>query len=175
MRASSSARLPVPLHDRADGLNDVLIAGAAAEIAGQPLADLLVGGERIFPQQIDTGHQHAGRAEAALQGMELAERLLERRQLLARAQALDGLDGGAVRLHREGQTGAGAVAVDQDRAGATDAVLAARMRPGEAEFLAQEVVQQETGLDSAAVGPAVYPHPHVVRGAHWGPPLLPFP
>ena len=78
-----------PLDGRADRRDDVLVAGAAAEIAGQALADLVVGRERVFPQQVGRRHQHAGRAEAALQRVMLAERLLQRVELLRCAEALD--------------------------------------------------------------------------------------
>src|SRR6202012_2382486 len=49
-----------------DRQHDVLIAGAAAEVAFELLADHLVG--QVVPlamDQVDRGHDHAGRAEAA--------------------------------------------------------------------------------------------------------------
>ena len=51
------------------------------------------------------------------------------------------------RLHREHQAGARAAAVDQHRAGAAHAVLAAEMRAGEAELVAQEIGERQPGLD----------------------------
>jgi hypothetical protein len=45
-------------------------------------------------------------------------------------------------------------------------MLAARMCPGQAELVTQEVVQQEARLDSAAVTPTIYGHLDFVRGAH---------
>ena len=38
----------------------------------------VVGFERVFLQQVGRGHQHAGRAEAALQRVMLVERFLQR-------------------------------------------------------------------------------------------------
>src|SRR5262245_29017925 len=41
----------------ADRAHDVLVAGAAAQIARQPVADLVVGGARALAQQVDDRHQ----------------------------------------------------------------------------------------------------------------------
>ena len=49
--------------------DDRLIAGAAAQIAGDRLADLLVVGRRIALEQLVQSQHHARRAEAALQGV----------------------------------------------------------------------------------------------------------
>src|SRR5487761_368453 len=52
-------------HD--DGLHDVLVTRAAAQVALQAGADLLVGGMRMVLDEIDRAHDHAGGAKAALQ------------------------------------------------------------------------------------------------------------
>jgi hypothetical protein len=49
----------------------------------------------------------------------------------------------AVGLHRQHQAGARRAAVEQDGAGAADAVLAAEMRAGEAEFIADEIGERD--------------------------------
>ena len=64
-----------------NGVDDVLVAGAAAEIAGDAFADLALGRRRVVVQQVDGRHDHAGRAEAALQAVLLPEALLQRVQL----------------------------------------------------------------------------------------------
>ena len=51
-----------------------------------------------------------------------------------------------VGLHGERQAGARGDAVDLDRAGAADAVLAADMRAGRAQLMAQEIGQQHARL-----------------------------
>ena len=60
--------------------NDILVAGAAAEVAGEHVADALVGEvERALRVEMaDDVHDHARRAVAALQGMTIMESLLER-------------------------------------------------------------------------------------------------
>ena len=99
-------------------------------------------GRGIVAQQIERGHQHARRAEAALQAVVLAERLLQRVERRRPRQPLDRRHLGAVGLHGEHQARARGLAVDQDRARAADAVLASDVRAGEPEVLAQEVREQ---------------------------------
>src|SRR4051812_23868602 len=90
-----------------DRQNDVLVAGAAAEVALELLANgVVVQIVTLAMHDVDRGHDHAGRAEAALQAVILPERLLHRVQRRAiRRETLDGPDLVAVRHHR--QRGAG--------------------------------------------------------------------
>src|SRR5215510_16576675 len=60
------------------GVDNALIAGAAAQVAGDGDAHLLLGRVRIVAQELDERRQHAGRAEAALEAVIVAERLLQR-------------------------------------------------------------------------------------------------
>src|SRR5882672_754330 len=87
-RLLSSGRL---LH----GLYDVLVAGAAAQVALEPVPDLVLRRVRIALEQVRGSHDHAGCAEAALQGVLLVERLLHRVQPPG-AKALDRQHGRAV-------------------------------------------------------------------------------
>ena len=89
----------------------MFVAGAAAEIARQPFADIIVGAERIFAQQISRSHQHAWGAEAALQRVMRVKRLLQLIHLTDATEALDCFDAAAIGLHRKHQTGTRAVAV----------------------------------------------------------------
>src|SRR4029077_6498867 len=118
--------------DCADRFDNMFVAGAAAEIARQAFADVIVRGERIFAQEISRGHQHAWGAKAALQGMMRVKRFLQLVHLPDATEALDRFDSAAIGLHRKHQTGTRAVAVYQDRTGATDAVLTTHMGAGEA-------------------------------------------
>src|SRR5690242_2235950 len=71
-------------------VDDTLVAGAPAEVARDRDPHLLLGRVRIVAQEFDEGGQHAGRAEAALQAVIVAECLLQRVQLLVvRRDALD--------------------------------------------------------------------------------------
>src|SRR5438445_531996 len=66
----------------------------------------------------------------------------------------------------EEQAGARAVAVDQHRAGAAHAVLAADMGARESERVAQEIAEQQARLDRALVGRAVHRHGEGLGAAH---------
>src|SRR5438093_11226455 len=61
-----------------DGTDDAVVAGAATEDGGDALSDLRLRGRRIRSEKIERRHEHARRAEPALETMVLAERLLER-------------------------------------------------------------------------------------------------
>jgi hypothetical protein len=64
-----------------DRVENLLVAGAAADIAAKALLDLLATGERIRPKRRGRRHHHAGDAIAALAGARLMERLLQHAEL----------------------------------------------------------------------------------------------
>ena len=100
-------------------------------------------------------HQHPRRAVAALERVVRAERLLERGQLAAAGQTLDRLDARAVGLDGEHHAALDEHAVDDHRAGAAVARVAADVAAGEVEVVADEVDQQLPRLDLALVDDAV--------------------
>ena len=65
------------------------VAGAAAEVAGQRLADLVVARARHPREQVGRGDDQPRRAEAALDGARLDERLLDPVQLVLVGEPLD--------------------------------------------------------------------------------------
>ena len=73
-------------------------------------------------------------------------------------QALDRRHRGAVDLDGEHQARAHRLTVHQHGAGAADAVLAADVRAGEAELVAQEVAEEQARLDVGGVGRAIDGH-----------------
>src|SRR5262245_35504173 len=75
-----------------DRLDDVVVAGAAAEVALELVPDLLLGCVRVPLDQLHRRHDHARRAEAALQPVLLPEALLHGVKLPVRGEALDGLE-----------------------------------------------------------------------------------
>ena len=157
---------------RGDRLDDVVIAGAAAEIALQPLADLFLGGIRIALHQIDRAHDHARRAEAALQRMVLAKRRLHRVQLAILGQALDRDDLCAFGLHREDRATLDRLTVDVHHAGAALAGVAPHMGAGQIEVLAKELDQERARLDLSRHRLAVHRHGNA---GHSVSPLTPAP
>src|SRR3990172_2445167 len=60
-----------------DSSDDLLVAGAAAEVALQAVPDLLVAWVRMPLEDLQRGQHHPRRAEAALQPMLLPEALLD--------------------------------------------------------------------------------------------------
>src|SRR5262249_34233520 len=78
-------------------LDDVVVSGAPAQVAVELVPDgLLVELVALATHHIERRHDHAGRAEPALQSVVLAERLLHRMQLVAPGHRLDGGDVGAL-------------------------------------------------------------------------------
>src|SRR6516164_540016 len=75
-----------------DRLDDVVVAGAAADVAVEALADFLLGRLRVVGEQLHRRHHHPRRAEAALQAVALAKRRLHRMQLAVLGEALDRRD-----------------------------------------------------------------------------------
>ena len=106
--------MPYRRRPRLHRLDDSLVAGAPAEVARQPLPDLVEVGFGLSSRNACTLTHEAGRAEPALEAVGLAERLLHRAErAVGGADALDGGDVGAVGLHREHQARAHRVAVDR--------------------------------------------------------------
>ena len=112
-----------------------------------PRADLLLARIRVLLQQPVGAGDHAGRAIAALQAVLLVERLLQRVQRAALLHALDGRHLGAFALHRQHGAGLDRHLVQVDRAGPAVRGLAADVRPGVREPLAQGVDQELPRLD----------------------------
>ncbi len=85
--------------------DDIVVAGAAADIAFQLLPDgFLVEPAAVAIDDIDRRHDHARGAIAALQAVIVAERGLHRMQDISLRDALDGSDIGAVGLSDQDRT-----------------------------------------------------------------------
>src|SRR5581483_443623 len=97
-------------------VEDLLVAGAATEVAGQGLANLVLTRVRATLEQRRGRDHQPRRAEPALHGACLDERLLDRVQLAVRAEALDRHDLVAVRLRGEHEARADELPVEQHRA-----------------------------------------------------------
>src|SRR6202521_6059694 len=74
---------------RLHGLDDVLVPGAAAQVAGHPVADFLFRGIRVFLEQAVRTGDHSRGAEAALERVVEVKRFLQRVQLARLREALD--------------------------------------------------------------------------------------
>src|SRR6267142_567386 len=162
--------LAQPLGCGLDGFDDVRIARAAAEVAADCLSDVRLAGLLVARQQRAAGHHHPRRAVPALQPVLVPERFLDGVELAVLLQALHGADLRAVRLDREHRARLHRLDVEQHGAGAAVRGVAADVRPGQAQVLAQEVDEQQPGLDPELVRGAVHRHPDLVCGHGHRPP-----
>src|SRR5262245_58185798 len=142
-----------------DRLDDELVAGAAAEVAGDAVPDLLLAGLGVVLQQLERRQHHPGRAVAALQALVLDEGLLHRVQLVSpRADPFDRRDllpvdvGGedAARLHR--------LAVQHHGARTAASRSAPDVRPRQPQHIPQHVGEDHAGVHLDAVGLVVHGH-----------------
>ena len=125
-----------------DGVDDLHVARAAAQVAAQRPLDLGPGRARVRLQQLLGRHDHAGDAEAALDRAGQDERLLDQVRPIRRAQALDRRDLRALERGDPGDAREDGLAVDEDHAGAALALAVARLLgPGQAEVLPDQVEQ----------------------------------
>src|SRR5262249_23921452 len=130
------------------GLDDVVVAGAAADIALELVAyRRLVELAAIAMYDVDRGHDHARSAEAALQAMIVAERRLHRMQLVALGNAFDGRDAGSCGLSRKHGAGFDRPAIDMHDTGAALAGIAADIGAGQVQMIAQELDKKRAVLD----------------------------
>ena len=74
---------------------------------------------------------------------------LHRMQFVAARDAFDGEDVGAVMADRQSQAGIDPPAVDQHRAGAALAAVAALLGAGQMQALAQQIEQRDAGSSSS--------------------------
>src|SRR6266511_3659691 len=129
------------LLDGVEGGEDPAVPGAAAQVAGDGLAQRELVGVRPAVEQVVHGHDHPGDAEAALHGTLLEEGPLDVGQLALGAQALDSADVAADRVGGHHAAGGHQGAVEHHRAGAALALLAGVLGTGEGEALPEHVEQ----------------------------------
>ncbi len=134
------------------GVDDRAIARAAADIALQRVRQVVLA---MLVESLGGGrHHHAGGAIAALEGLGVVERLLDRMELAVLGQALDRRDLVALAAEGRHETGVERRAVDPHGAGAAVARVAALL---DAEHLevAQEGAQALAGFRLGRVEAAV--------------------
>src|SRR5436190_18603669 len=129
-----------------DGADDLVIAGAAAEIAGEPVPRLGICRVWIALEQRLGGDQQARGAKAALQRCMLQEFSLQRMQKVPARHALDRLDRVSLGLDGEHQARADQTAVDGYAAGATVARAAPLLAAGQMQLVTQDVEQRKLRL-----------------------------
>src|ERR1700684_2330025 len=129
-------------------LDDVMIAGAAADIALELLAQRhLIEVRSMAFDDVDRGHDHAGSTVTALQSVIVTEGGLHRMQFVALCDALDGGDAGAVGLSHQYRAGFDGPSVDMNRAGAALAGIAADVGSRQSQMIAQQMHKQRSVFD----------------------------
>src|SRR5580693_9235240 len=125
-----------------DAVDDALVAGAPADVAGERFADLPLVGVGVVVEERGRLHDKPRRAETALEAVRIPHRLLQCAQPAVRGQALDRRYVVAGRLDGQHQARTHRPAVDDDRARTADPVLAADVGAGEIKVIPQEVRQR---------------------------------
>ena len=118
---------------------DLAIAGAAAEDAAESVHDSGRARARRGAQQLRCGDQHARRAGAALRRAMAQEGPLQPVQPSFGGEALHGLHVAPCGLGQRHHAAADLGAVEQHRAGAAVARVAADLGPGQAEIVAERI------------------------------------
>ena len=103
-----------------DRFDDVLIAGAAAEISLQAVPDLCARGIRIAIDDLTRGDDHSRRAVPALQAVLFPESFLDRMQVAVRSESFNRRYVAAVGLDGQHRAGLNGLSIEQNGAGAAD-------------------------------------------------------
>ena len=140
---------------RPDGLDDVHVARAAADVAADRPPHVVVRRSGVLLDQRRADQHHPGGAEAALEAVLLLEGSLDRVQLAVRLEPLDGRDLVAVGLDGEHGAGLDRAAVEQHGAGAAAGGVAPDVRTGQPDRAPDVVHQQDPRFDVLGVGRAV--------------------
>src|SRR3954462_8325549 len=146
-----------------DGLHDVHVPGAAAEISGDGLPDLRLARVLVAIEERAARQHHSRRAVAALQAVLLPESFLHGVELSVLLEPLDGGDLAPVGLHREERARLHRLSVEQHGARAAMARVATDVRSRHPQVLAQEVDEEQPRLDLPLLGLSVDGHLDAMR------------
>jgi len=144
------------LQDVQNGVHDALVSSATAQVAGQFKTDacLVCVGQTQY--DIARRGQHAGRAEPALQCVVAREGRPQQLHYRIVVIAFDGGDLLPRTRHGEGDAGAYWLTVEENGAGATDAVLTTEVRAGQMQLVAQEISEVHPWLGIPVHAAAVH-------------------
>jgi hypothetical protein len=127
--------------------HNILIARAAAQIAGDSPTNVALGWLGILLQECVRRHQHAGSTEPALQTMLLFEAFLQRVKLPFLEESLDRKKVRSIRLDGKHRARLDCLAVKDDGASAAVAGVAANVRACQTECFADEMNEEKPGFD----------------------------
>src|SRR3984893_6446992 len=165
---SSSATALLSRRGQLDRLEDLQVAGAAAEHARERLLDRVACWLRVAIEQRPGGEQHRRRAVPALRGAQLGKSDLEGMRLTAARHAFNSGELATLELERHRQAGEERPAIDEDGTGAALAQLAAVLGAGESQVFAQDFEQRFVGRhdDRHVLAVDAQAHGNPVRDRH---------
>ena len=144
-------------------LDDFPVAGAAAQHAAEGVLHRRLGRRFVAGQQVGGGHQHSRRAEPALGRAVAQERVLQCIQRAVPRQPLHRDDTAAIDAGDRDQAGADLPVIHQHRAGPAIAGIAADLRSGQTERVAQHVGQALHRIGPHLDGPPIQREPDPLR------------
>jgi hypothetical protein len=147
--------LPHVLRGLTDCFNDLHIPRAPAEIAGDGHADVVFGRRRVVIKEIFRAQESPGRTEAAMDGVMIKERFLQRTEPIPVRKSLHRRDPPPVYLRRQNEARIHGNPIQQHGARSALSDLTSPLRPGEAECVAEDVEERLVGRDLERVCPAV--------------------
>jgi hypothetical protein len=128
-----------------------VIARAATKVALDAVADLLLTGVVVLPEERNRTHDHARSAESTLEAMALPEAFLDGIEFISVRDPLNGLHRSTVCLDREHGARLDGSTVDDDRACAAVAGVTTNMCSCESKVLAQIVNKKRSRFNVTAV------------------------
>ena len=129
-----------------DGLHDVLVPGATAEVAGKCPAHVVLGGIGIALEECFRREHHAGGAKTTLQTVLLLEAFLNGMQFTGGSHAFNGFHFVTVGLNGEHGAALDGATIEQHGARTAVGRVATGVCSGELQTLAKQVGEQQTGL-----------------------------
>ncbi len=134
---------PLIFRYRFDRLNDLGVAGTAAEVAGDGDPDIFFGGSRVLIEKSEGAHDHARGTETALDGPVIDKGLLKGVKPLLIGKAFNGNNLATSTLAGQDQTGIDGLPIEKDGTGPALADPAAFLGAGETEFVSEKVDQAQ--------------------------------
>src|SRR6185437_2360353 len=136
---------PHPRGRELDGLVDLDVTGASAEVARQHVLDLIAAGTRIRRDERLGDEQDGGRAVPALGRAQVGERLLQRMEPGSLGHPLDGLHRFAGAGQAQDEAREDGDAIHEHGTGAALAELTAVLGPGEPQVLPEDFQERLVG------------------------------
>jgi hypothetical protein len=146
--------------------DDVLVSGASTQIARYSPPYFLFARPRIPFEERASRHDHARRAEPALKPVLLLKSFLQGMEFTVIGHPFDGSNLAAIRLHSKYGTGLHGPAIQKDSARTAVGGVAANVRSGKRQEVANEMDQEKPGLYLCLMVPAVHFDPKMFFCGH---------